>query len=227
MKIKELILQTTNVEAEKDFYSDVLGFPIKQASQTHFTIKVGWTLLTFKYASKAQNYHYCFLIPANKLQEAVVWLETRMDIIKISETKKTVHFKDWNAESVYFYDASGNVVEFIIRHDLNNFTDDNFNINQIICVHEIGMPTTNISAINCQLETTLGTNFWKGDLKRFGVHGDLEGIFLLPNYNFKTTWFPTEVAVLPVTFQAAVKTNKGHFEVQFENEKLKITKRGW
>ncbi|WP_010182335.1 VOC family protein [Aquimarina agarilytica] len=225
MRIRELSLYTNKLEAEKEFYTKVLGFSVWNATHNQFTLKIGWTALTFVASQQAFCYHYCFLIPSNKLTEAVAWLEKRTSIIPITSNKKTNKFEDWNAESVYFCDASGNIVEFIVRYDLDNATYEIFNKDQILCVNEIGLATNDIKKVNFQLEVNLGTSFYKGDFTRFGTHGHLEGLFLLPNYNEKTTWFPTNAVLKPQSFTGVVESYKGEFLVNYNREKLKIEKR--
>ncbi len=225
MKIRQLTLFTNKLKEEKEFYTKKIGFNLLKQGKSQFTIRVGWSQLTFVSSSEAHNYHYCFLIPSNKLNEAVAWLEKRTSIIPISSNKKTNKFENWNAESVYFYDASGNIVEFIVRYDLDNTTDQKFNTDQLLCVNEIGLATNDIEKINTTLEANLGTSFYKGDFFRFGAHGNLEGLFLLPNYNEKTTWFPTDIALLPQPFSGVVETIKGKFFINYNSEKLKVEKR--
>ncbi len=224
MKIRALTLFTNKLEEEKEFYTQKIGFNLLKEAKNQFTIIVGWTELTFVSSKLAYTYHYCFLIPSNKLVEAVAWLEKRTNIIPITSNKKTNKFKDWNAESIYFYDASGNVVECIVRYDLDNDTGQSFGVDQLLCINEIGLATNDIKKTNTQLEKSLGTSFYKGDVERFGAHGNLEGLFLLPNYKVKTTWFPTNTVLKPQSFTGVVETYIGKFLVTYDKEKLKIEK---
>lgn len=222
MQIKKLTLYTTNLEKEKAFYKNTLGFPITENTRTHFSLQVGHSQLSFEKSSIQHPYHYCFLIPKNQLTESIDWLRQRLDIIEIEPGQFTQRFESWNADSVYFYDASGNVAEFIVRHDLDNASNSPFERSSIISVNEIGMPTAAVEKLNQQLEAELNSFFWKGDPIRFGTNGSQEGLFLLPNYEIKTTWFPTDLPVRPSPFKAVVAVADKNFEIVYQDEKLSI-----
>lgn len=52
--------------------------------------------------------------------------------------EKVVEFPDWNAKSVYFYDAEENILEFIARYNLKTTTDEHvFGLHHILNVSEI------------------------------------------------------------------------------------------
>ena len=222
MKIRELTLFTSNLELEKKFYADTLGFKIHDESMDSMTLNIGWSKLTFKKSAQAYKYHYCFLIPSNKLIEAMAWLEKLTSILDIENDRKTQRFETWNADSFYFYDASGNIAEFIVRHDLKNQTNTPFSITDVICINEIGLPTTSIEETNSYLEKRLKTQFWKGDTKHFGTNGTQEGLFLLPNYNTRTTWFPTDLKIDPSPFKALIENNDVLYNFEFIEEIIKV-----
>lgn len=223
MKFKKLKLYTNKLELEKRFYSEILGFKIIDESSNSFSLKIGWSELTFEKSAIEHKYHYCFLIPANKLNQALRWMEKRTKVIDIEDGRKIENFKSWDADSFYFYDASGNIAEFIVRYDLENNIESEFDISEVLGVNEIGLATKDVQKINNQLQTELGTKFWKGDLERFGTNGSQEGIFLLPNYKLKEIWFPTSIKIKPEPFEAIIENNRKEYHVEFRNEKLKTT----
>jgi catechol 2,3-dioxygenase-like lactoylglutathione lyase family enzyme len=220
MRIQKLKLYTNKLEAEKEFYATTLGFRVIESSPNKFTLKIGWSELTFEKSENAHTYHYCFLIPANKLFQALQWMEKRVDIITLENGRKIQRFESWNANAFYFYDASGNIAEFIVRHDLKNDNQSEFNIADVLCVNEIGMPTNDIAKLNNQLTHNFGTEFWKGDLYGFGTNGSQEGLFLLPNYTQKNVWFPTSVPIKPEPFNATILNNGRKYTIEYKNEEL-------
>ena len=222
MKIKRLKLHTSNLENEKSFYTNTLGFDLLIQKENLFSIKVGWSELIFEESTEGHTYHYCFLIPANKFEEALQWLEKRTDLIDLEDGRKTQRFESWNADSFYFYDGSGNVAEFIVRYDLKNFSNSKFIISDILCLNEIGMPTADVAATNSKLQHALGTKFWKGDLERFGTNGDQKGLFLLPNYNLKDTWFPTTVNIKPEPFEIEIENNGKNYIMRYKNQDIEF-----
>lgn len=223
MKFKKLELYTTTLESELKFYSETLGFEIVAQNAHFFSVKVGWSELWFKRSEKVSHYHYCFLIPSNKLDQALAWMEQRTEVVTLEKGRKIQNFESWNADAFYFYDASGNIAEFIVRYDLKNNDSYDFDSSQILGINEMGMPTADIRKTNDQLETELQTAYWKGDLERFGTNGSQEGIFLLPNYNLKDTWFPTSIKIKPEPFEAIIENGEKEYHLDFRNEKIKIT----
>jgi catechol 2,3-dioxygenase-like lactoylglutathione lyase family enzyme len=113
MKIKELKLFTNQLEKQKEFFLKVLGFELLDEKENEFCLKIGWSKLRFVKSDKIHIYHYCFLIPSNKLIESLEWMNNRMKTIDVENGEKIVHFEDWNADSFYFYDGGGNIAEFI------------------------------------------------------------------------------------------------------------------
>ncbi|MBO6514995.1 MAG: glyoxalase [Bacteroidia bacterium] len=220
MKIRTLTLYSSTLDQEKAFYDRVLGLSITHSDDDSFTVALGWTNLTFRRSQRPHFYHYCFLIPSNKLQEALAWLKTRTEIITDEVGKETHHFDTWNADSFYFHDASGNIAECIVRYGLNNATDQPFDSDQFLCINEIGMPVNDIETTNAQLERLLGSRFWKGNTVRFGTHGSQEGLLLLPNPSQKRGWFPTDQAIRKEPFEIEVEENDRIHRFRYENGRI-------
>ena len=224
MKIKELKLFTNQLEKQKEFFLKVLGFEFLDETENEFCLKIGWSKLRFVKSNKIHTYHYCFLIPSNKLMESLEWMNNRTETVDVENGEKIVHFEDWNADSFYFYDGGGNIAEFIVRHDLKNEVDSEFDLNMILCINEIGLGTTDIEKVNYQLEENIGSKFYKGNFTRFGTNGSVEGIFLLPNYNLKETWFPTEIKIKAEPFEAIVEKNNKKYQVIYSGGELTTSK---
>ena len=220
MRIQKLKLYTNNLQLEREFYHTTLGFDIIASNSNLFTVKIGWSELTFEKSEEEHKYHYCFLIPSNKLIQAMEWMEKRVAIIELENGKKTQRFETWNADSFYFYDASGNLAEFIVRHDLENARNSDFSISDVLCVNEIGMPTDDVEKSNNQLQNHFETEFWKGDQTRFGTNGSQEGLFLLPNYTVKDTWFPTSIRIKPEPFSVQFISNGKEYYMEYEDGEI-------
>ena len=65
-----------------------------------------------------------------------------------------------------------------------------------------------------------GTEFWKGDIKRFGTNGSQEGLFLLPNYEIKDIWFPTKIKIKPEPFEIQFENNGERYHMEYKNGKI-------
>ncbi len=225
MKFETLKLFTNKLDEQFDFYVNKVGFKVLDRGIDHFMLKVGWSKLIFERSTYCYPYHYCFLIPSCQLQKALSWMDCRVEVLDLGESRKTQIFDSWNAESFYFYDGGGNLAEFIVHYDLENCVEGEFGIDQVLGVNEMGMPTDNIESINLLLERNIGTKFWKGDRERFGTHGGQQGIFLLPNYKMKKNWFPTQLEIHPSRFEANIEFNGELYNLAFDEEKLLINQK--
>ena len=213
MKFKKLKLFTDSINSELNFYTKILGFRLVKQTDISFTIKAGWSELTFEKSNIKHMYHYCFLLPCNQLREALMWMENKGKILSIEKNRYVEHFESWNTDSFYFNDASGNLAEFIVRHNLENESDIGFSIDSIRGINEMGLPTRNIDKLNKQLEEELNTKFWKGDSHRFGTNGSEEGIWLLPNFEIKKNWFPTSLEIRPEQFEATIAVHDDIYNI--------------
>lgn len=220
MKIKHLILHTNRLSEQKHFYQDILGCDKQEDSENAFSVQIGWTTFEFRASAEAHLYHYCFLIPSNKLEEALEWIEAKVDIIDTGSNEKITFFDTWNAHSFYFYDGAGNIAECIVRHDLDNTSTSAFQLSDLLCVNEIGMPTENIEFTVNVLQNAFGLPLWRGDLERFGASGSEEGLFLLPNIHKKEIWFPTDIKITRAPF-SIIFENDGHsYSFDYINGKI-------
>ena len=106
----------------------------------------GQTVLTFELIDKKYGrpfYHFAFNIPENKIEKAYEWQKIKTDIIHPNpdfnwdSTKKIVHFSGWNANSIFFLDPAGNLLEYIARHDLKNANAAEFSAKDILYAGDI------------------------------------------------------------------------------------------
>ncbi len=217
MRIKELTLYTDKLQAQKQFYKSVFCVEFSEESNIHFSLQIGWTKLTFKKSINPHIYHYCYLIPSNKLESAIQWLRGKVHLIVTNGSVIHDHIH-WNAKAIYFYDGAGNIGEFIVRYDLENDMETDFSFNDILCINEIGAPSNNPKTLNKCLETKLETTIWKGDLERFAVNGDQEGMFLLVNNEVKENWYPTDIFPESAPFDAKILSNGLLNDISFDGE---------
>ena len=142
MKINHIKIETPNLEDTIAFYKEKLDLEVIEVTNETATIQVGESLLTFIQNKNNQPvYHLAFNIPANQLKEAINWSKNRLDLIHKENDLVVSNFETWKANSVYFFDNNGNLLEFITRKDLKNETEKPFNSQQILNISEIGIVT--------------------------------------------------------------------------------------
>lgn len=182
MIIEKLLLMTASAAAIQPFYSEVLGLPVIRSEQGSFTVQAGWSELTFRemdpqHAEK-HYYHFAFTIPENRLPEAKKWIEALVPIG--TEAGQDVSYSEsWNSHSVYFEDPAGNILELIARHTMDNAAAHPFDPQQdILCISEIGVPTSSVPAAVDQFES-LGLMTYKTRNGSFNPIGDDNGLLMV------------------------------------------------
>ncbi len=186
---KSITLKTSKLSEQYHFYVEKLGLQCITRTGNAFSISCGKTTLTFeKYIQNAQ-YHFAFNIPQNQIDDACAWLKQYTEIIQF-EGQDIVDFPNWNAHSLYFKDAAGNIVEFIARHNLDNDNDQKFCPDSIIEISEVGLPTEDISAMFKKIKDEFGFGLFWGDMENFAAIGHEKCLFI--TVPLERTWFPTD-----------------------------------
>ena len=207
MKITTLELPTKDLQAQRDFYANVLELPVNVSSD-RLEVTVGKTLLVFTQASADFNgaYHFAFNIPENQFHTSKAWLARRALILHDENGKEDFESQDWNSHSLYFKDAAGNILEFIARHNLKNAVDGEFDGSQILNVSEIGLPSEDVIRWAHELCTKLKLSVFKQEASAtFTPVGDDNGLFILPVKD--RIWMPDSgvpAKLLPVKVQCEV-----------------------
>ncbi|MGL4582569.1 MAG: VOC family protein, partial [Flavobacterium sp.] len=116
MNILSINIQTNQLEKSKEFYTEVLELPIIELLEESVTVQAGDTILTLEEtADKVNVYHFAFNIPSNQLQSALAWAKEHLTLIENIEGNLVTTFETWKAQSIYFTDNNGNLLEFIAR----------------------------------------------------------------------------------------------------------------
>jgi hypothetical protein len=210
MKIGRLELETKDLDILASFYNKVLELPVAQ-TEDECTVFVGTSTVRFKKVSTPQEpfYHFAINIPSNKTEEAKEWLQKRVELIYIEDYKSVVaDFVNWNAKSVYFFDAAGNILELIARFDLKNDAAENFNPEHFLSVSEVGLvfPEDEIETKTSRLLSQYKLSYFvkQPPFPNFKAVGDDEGLFIIVTEN--RNWYPTNK-----------KSRICPIKVQFEN----------
>ncbi|ADC51689.1 putative ring-cleavage extradiol dioxygenase [Alkalihalophilus pseudofirmus OF4] len=202
MKFTNLTLLTTNLGELKHFYSEVLELPLLKEERTSFVVQIGSSAVTFKHADTKENpvYHFAVNIPSNKFQEAKSWLNSKV-ILNKEDGQDEVFFESWNAHAVYFEDPSGNIVEFIARHNLKKEVNHPFSAEDLLNISEIGIVVNEVIPFVRKLNEA-GIPNWREDSEALTPAGDEQGLFITVKEarrwfftNKEAHFFPFEVSV--------------------------------
>jgi catechol-2,3-dioxygenase len=214
MHIQQVGLLTVNLDAQRDFYANILEIPA-ELTASDLLVTAGTTEMFFKKAPSNFDgaYHFAFNIPENQYSSAKNWIADRISLLQDKTGKEDFHSASWNSDSVYFLDAAGNILEFIARHNLDNSVDRAFDSSQILNISEIGLPTENVIGFANELCARLGLSVFQQDPNEtFTPVGDDQGLFILPIVD--RIWMPDSgvpAKLLPV--QVSGHANGKRWEV--------------
>ena len=192
MHITELILQTSSLSRTRLFYHKTLELPILKEDEHRICFRAGKTHLTFKQAESGKPfYHFAFNISNNRFSDCFEWINQKLDILPVNDEMLIAGYDNWNAQSFYFYDNNGSIVEFIVRFDLPYHSTATALSACIEEVSEIGIVTENVNNMAEDLAQRHGIPYFeKGpSLHDFIAMGDDYGLLLVCQQ--KRGWVPT------------------------------------
>jgi len=214
MNFSEITLYSSQLQAQKAFYTELLEFPLLVETPDSFSIQTGYTIIRFVKRADARPYHFAFNIPSWQEEEALEWLKARVQILP-SEEEEIIDFINWNAKAIYFYDADHNIVEFIARRNLNIPSVTPFGEDAILEVSEIGIPVESIERAYLFLNTQFQIPIFYGSMETFCAMGGEQGLFIAIDKN-KRKWFPkgdqAYSANFEIVFEQSGKSNRLIFE---------------
>ncbi|WP_420580018.1 VOC family protein [Reichenbachiella sp.] len=219
MKFNKLKLGSKSVKKQLEFYADILGFEIIKNTSDELEIRAGLTKFAFSEKLYPPDlYHFCFLIPTGSLESSIQFLDSRdIDLLPF-EGENIIHFD--TGRSIYFFDPDGNIAEFIERPSLDYPIKQSFDINDIICVNEIGLPVANTLDMSHKLMTYHGIEpinpkTWN---EKFCWVGDHEGAVIVVKEG--RHWMPTELPAVINDFELEYVENGAHKTIQCKSGKL-------
>ncbi|GAB2668157.1 hypothetical protein GCM10027036_22150 [Flavihumibacter cheonanensis] len=197
--IVELELASPDLKRTLEFYSGVLGLEVVERGAGKLAFQLGDTKLVFVDAEGVEPvgaepvYHMAFDIPRNKLQEAFEWFAARVEVLLLPDGGHIMNFANWQAESFYFFDTTGNLLECIVRHDQKEEASGAFGAEQLLRVSELGIVTSHVPSLVEKLETEHGLlPFVKQPvLENFAAIGNETGLLILSQEG--RNWFPTQL----------------------------------
>jgi catechol 2,3-dioxygenase-like lactoylglutathione lyase family enzyme len=202
--IRKLTLQTESPKCAAEFYRDVLGVEI-DATGDSSSVVAGATTIEFRESPAGERpiYHLAFNVPPNHFMDAVRWLRARVPLLKVNG-EEIFEFAGWHAHAVYFYDAAGNLLEFIARHGLPETNSSvAFGPAGILNVSELGVPAPDVLAAADYLGSEFAIPAYHALDESFAPMGDAHGLIILvregrewhPHTGLLASDFPAEIVV--------------------------------
>ena len=197
--IHRLELETAASLADlTEFYGEALGLRIRDRTSDCLTIVAGQTELVFcraKESGAAPFYHFAFNIPQNKIELARAWQLERTPLELPPPNLRDarlpddiVHFRHWDAHSVFFWDPGGNFVEYIARHTMANGSAGDFSSRDILYASEIGLATDDTSALAQTLMESFDLDTYGSGSAAFHAVGDEQGLLIAMRRGRQMGW---------------------------------------
>ena len=197
MNIRMITAEAIDLAPLKEFYHNTLDLPLAGEDDHSFTIEMGQTELEFRQHTGNLHpvYHFAINIPANKIEEAASWMQSKASmILPEGSNNNIVNFANWHAKSIYFFDPAGNILELIARFDLDNASETPFSAQQFLSVSEVALVCAQeeLEAKTNQLLNDFHLSYFdkQPPLETFRAIGDDEGLFILSAEG--RAWYPTK-----------------------------------
>ena len=195
MEIIQTRLQTNYLRENLHFYETVLGFHIENQTETSFEVIVGTSKLIFEASelAVAPYYHFAFDIPTGSLLEAKQWLSKRVTL-SLEDGKDQITFGNSGCTSVYFEDASGNIVELIERSKTSPELEGVFDSSSILKLSEMSLVVPNKLEVAEQLIQSGLQSMFNSDITEDGLSfmTDTENKVFVLLVNLERKWLFSE-----------------------------------
>ncbi|GAA4006343.1 hypothetical protein GCM10022631_17190 [Deinococcus rubellus] len=222
MKITALELACHNLEAQKQFYAEILGLTLLESSDSGFSVQVGRTRLTFRLRPERHGvYHFAFNIPENQVAEAKSWIQQRAALLEEDGNDEFTASAAWNARMFYFRDPDGNILECIARHRLANASSQAFGPASLLNVSEIGWPVGDVQRDVERLQQQPGLSVFGTPSSAFTPLGDDEGLLIVVELG--RPWFPTAQAAAHLPLRLTLADTARDLEPEWEAAPGRVT----
>jgi len=176
-----------SLSALDDFYVGRLGFEQESG------LKIGETQLVFEARSGEPFYHFALLVPGDRFEAALHWIDDRVELLPDRETGEVVFdFTNWDAFACYFHDPFGNIVELIAHRGIEeSATNGRFTAAELVGFSELGLVGDKADLASA-LRSDLSLEQWDGELLeegRLAFVGEKARTFILSSDG--RGWLPT------------------------------------
>lgn len=223
MLIRSLLLYTTKLDIQYEFYIEKLGFELMEKWNEAFSFRAGTTRVSFLFddSHKINPSHFAFGIQNCEISGALKFLNKLVKPFQlISQETPIIDFPNWKAKSIYFIDPDGNIVEFILR-EKDVSSDFVFGIENIKSVCEVGIPCDDPSELSERISDATKMKSYLGADMNFIPMGDTDGLLILVKAGEKK-WFPTEIIASKSKLKITIQTRGCIADIICENEHVTI-----
>ncbi|MEC5425253.1 hypothetical protein QGM71_17345 [Virgibacillus sp. C22-A2] len=199
---KSVLFYTNKLKPMKRFYANVLELDITDSGSEYFTVNVGETDITFQHSETPSFYHFAINTPGNQFIIMKEWIESKLTL-NLSGGVDKIYYQSLGADSIYFEDPAGNLIELIARRNRDLFgplTKEAF-----FDVSEVAVTTPYLSQVGEELQD-IGVPLRHGtevepDEANYLGRGDSFVVLVPPAWKWEFAKRKTETHPLEITFQ--------------------------
>jgi hypothetical protein len=190
VQIYRLELASADPVEQALFWGERLGLPVQGAE-----VRFRRSAIAFVPSEGEPRYHFALNVPGGRTADALAWLEERVEVLPFESGEQVVRF-DWiGADSLYFHDAGGNVVELMVREEIREDAGRPFGPELLLEVSEIGIAAGDVPETCEAVRQALGAPVYWGDEKGLTAIGDGVGAVLVSPLG--RGWIPTGLPAEP------------------------------
>ena len=204
MHLRKIRLASERLEAQRALYAEGFGLPAAWEGDA-VAVGIGDARLVLGPGEPSPQ-HFAIRIPSASYADALAWVGERVELLTGEDGRPAFAFPDWNADSVYFADPDGNIVELIAHHDLPEPYAPPFGPSALLGICEAGMPVDDVGAFLDELERRTGARRWSGNRETFAAAGTKSGSLIVVGRG--RVWYPTGAAAATAP-PVAVETDAG------------------
>ncbi len=193
MQFEEIVLKTAALAKTRNFYRRTLELEMLEDGEGRVAFQAGKTRLVFEEVTEGKPfYHFAFNVPVVRFSDAFEWIDSKLDVLPIDGGHLPIAaYPRWNAQSFYFYDNNGSILECIVRFDLPDMPSGaTFSSKDFLEISEIGVPSKSVEARVAEFEKKGVPIFPPGPrMSEFSPMGDNRGLLLVVEEG--RPWIPT------------------------------------
>lgn len=204
MQLREIRLVSARIGEQRALYAGAFGLPAADEDGA-LAVAIGDARLVLEPGEPSPQ-HFAVRIPSAAYADALAWLGARVELLTGEGGSRAFAFPDWNADSAYFADPDGNIVELIAHHDLPEPYAPPFGPPALLGICEAGMPVDDVGGFLDELEQRTGARRWSGNRETFAAAGTKAGSLIVVKRG--RVWYPTD-ATAATRPPVAVATDAG------------------
>ncbi|MCJ8008410.1 hypothetical protein ACFFF5_15915 [Lederbergia wuyishanensis] len=205
---KAVTFYTDKLKSLRRFYGNVLELNITEALDDRFTVQIGQSTITFIQSERKAFYHFAINIPGNQFSMMKDWIQNRLPLNR-ENGRSEVYFRSFDADSMYFEDPAGNVLELIGRRKRDLFGD--LSVGSFLNISEVSITTSHVAIVGEEIQDfgipLFGSSNIVPDELNFLGKGDTFIVLVPPGRRWYFSKKISETHPLEITFNDGRKIN--------------------